>query len=116
MYYAIGVGMGVLAVMFIFGDREIGCSYFPNDRVLSDLRKKELIISPDIQLQMNSAGMDTSDISVLLERGKVNFDEVDRGLDTCKTYWIKLEEESKSPFSALFQNCDSTATILELDL
>ncbi len=112
----IGVGMGVLVVMFMFGDRDFGCSYFPNDRVLSDLRKKELVIPSDVQSQMSSARLDTSDIRIMLERGEVDFDKIDRGLDSCKTYWVALKRKQKRSFSAQWQNCDSVATLLELKL
>ena len=112
----LGVGLGVLAVMFIFGDRDFACSYFPNDRVLSDLRKKELVIPTEVEQQMNTAGLDTADMSAMLTNGKVDFDQVVRGLDSCKTYWVALEREENKSFSALFENCDSVATVLEVNI
>lgn len=112
----LGVGLGVLAVIFIFGDRDFACSYFPNDRVLSDLRKKELVIPTEVEQQMNTAGLDTADMSVMLTNGKVDFDQVVRGLGRCKTYWVALEREENKSFSALFENCDSVATVLEVNI
>lgn len=116
LYYLIGVGLGVLIVMFLFGDRDFGCSYFPNDRVLSDLRKKELSIPEEVQSKMATSGLDTADIRVMLQEGTVNFDLVERGLDSCKSYWISLEKEAQKPFSALWQNCDSVVTVLDVKL
>ena len=114
LYYLIGVGLGVLIVIFLFGDRDFGCSYFPNDRVLSDLRKKELSIPEEVEAKMATSGLDTTDIRVMLQEGKVNFDLVERGLDSCKSYWISLEKETAKPFSALSQNCDSVVTVLDV--
>lgn len=115
LYYGIGVSMGVLMVFFLFGDRDIQCSYFPNDRVLHDLRKKEVIYQPAIKKQMLELRIDTADIRAMLLGGDVDFERSEtRQEDSCKTYWIDFERESDPAFSALWQNCDSTATILEI--
>lgn len=113
LYYLLGVGLGVLAVMFIFGDRDIQCSYFPNDRVLYDLRKKERLFPEDVMTRMEDAGIDTSHISRLLWNGKVDFSKSNTELDSCKTYWISLRPEGEKAFSILVENCDSTATFLD---
>lgn len=116
LFYLFGVGLGILAVMFIFGDRDFGCSYFPNDRVLSDLRKKDLQIPMEIEEQMNMEGLDTNDINAMLLEGDIDFGEVERGLGSCKNYWISLERDQKKQFAALFKNCDSTATLIEIKM
>jgi len=115
LYYGFGVGLGLLMVFFLFGDRDIQCSYFPNDRVLYDLRKKEIIYSEDILQAMEERQLDTADISAMLLGGDVDFERSKTEMeDSCKTYWINFEREVDPAFSALWQNCDSTATILKL--
>lgn len=116
LWYLVGVGFGVLAVFFIFGDRDIQCNYFPNDRVLYDLRKKTLLIPEDVQARMDAAGIDTSDISMMLLTGDVDFDKSDTEKDGCKTYFIEYRPEEQRPFITQIKNCDSTATILRLEL
>ncbi len=116
LWYLFGVGLGVLAVMFIFGDRDIQCNYFPNDRVLYDLRKKELIIPPAVQSQLDAAGLDTSDISMMFLSGDVDFEKSDTDKEGCKTYNINYQPENKAAFTTEVKNCDSTATILNLAL
>ena len=112
MYYFLGLGLGIMMVYFFFGDRDIGCSYFPNDRVLSDLRKKQISLSVDLQQQMRSSAMDTSGLSLALDLGKVNFGTSTINDMNCNVY--QLELESKNKVFAI-ENCDSTATILEVN-
>ena len=114
LFYLIGVGLGVLIVIFLFGGRDdIQCSYFPNDRVLYDIRGKELVIPDDIQLQLDQANLDSADIHDMLTGGKVDFDRVDREVESCKSYWINLDREDAPSFSMQWQNCDSVATALD---
>lgn len=41
-YYGIGVLIGVLISYIFFGGRNISCSYFPNERVISHILKSKL--------------------------------------------------------------------------
>ena len=116
MWYMFGVGLGTLAVFFIFGDREIQCSYFPNDRVLYDLRKKEIHITSEVQQVLDSRKIDTSEVSMMLLSGEVDFDKSKTEVeDTCKTYWINYKPVEGRDFSAEWMNCDSIAYLLHLE-
>jgi len=85
-------------VYFIFGDRDIQCSYFPNDRVLSDLRKSIVRFNAD-----------TSGLSQALEYGKVNFGNSTINENDCNVYQLELESKNKIFF---IENCDSSATLV----
>jgi hypothetical protein len=116
LYFGIGIFMGVLLVRFLFGGRDdIQCSYFPNDRVLYDLRgKKERNISPAAAAQLKSFDIDTAQISKMLWEGKVDFEKSNTKADSCNTYWINYTPKSSAAFSALFMNCDSSAVLMEV--
>ncbi|MGB0177691.1 MAG: hypothetical protein ACPF9D_11030 [Owenweeksia sp.] len=115
LYYLIGVSLGIFIVSFLFGNRELQCSYFPNDRVLYDLRKKDRVVPEEVLAQLKVNDMDTSDIRLLFLNGDVDFKKSKTGdEDSCHIYWIDSDKEHKRPFSAEVQNCDSTATILEV--
>lgn len=103
-------------VQFIFGGRDdIQCSYFPNDRVLYDLRgKKERIITAEAQQQLSTLGLDTALVTDMLWNGTVDFKKSNTESDSCNTYWIDFNEENKPPFSASFMNCDSSAVLIEV--
>jgi len=96
-------------VYFIFGDRDIQCSYFPNDRVLSDLRKKDLSLSADLQESIVRFNADTSGLSQALEYGKVNFGNSTINENDCNVYQLELESKNKIFF---IENCDSSATLV----
>lgn len=114
LFYLIGVGLGSLIVVFLFGGRDdIQCSYFPNDRVLYDLRGKELVIPTEIQQELDEASLDSTDIHDMLTGGKVDFDQVDRDAEACKKYWVNLKRDDAPSFSIQWQNCDSVATAVE---
>lgn len=114
-FFLIGVGLGSLMVYFLFGNRDIQCSYFPNDRVLYDLRKKNLVIEEPILQELESLQLDTSDISALLRNGKVDFKQSNTKVDSCKTYWIDYSPPEAKEFSVMLQNCDSTAYLLQVN-
>lgn len=115
LYYLFGVGLGVLMVMFFFGDRDIGCSYFPNDRVLSDLRKKQLVIDESVELFNGSSPNDSLLLERILLSGDVNFDRsITRDADSCNSYWIDYEDEVRGELGSRWVNCDSTVYLVEL--
>lgn len=114
LLFALGLGLGVLMVQFIFGGRtDIQCNYFPNDRVLYDIRLKDKVYNPHVEVKMKEASIDTADVRELLKMGKVDFETSERGLGSCKIYWIGFKPEEKRQFYMQFENCDSTATVLD---
>ncbi len=115
LVYFVGVVLGVFAVMFLFGDRtDIQCTYFPNDRVLYDLRGKELNLTPEIESEMQALQLDTNDINTMLISAKVDFEKSKPKKKGCKTYWLDLKKGTEKPFAAEWKNCDSSATILQI--
>jgi hypothetical protein len=102
LYYLLGVGIGSVMVYFFFGDRDIQCSYFPNDRVLSDLRKKEIRLSDSLSTK------DTTGLYYALDRAKVDFERTEKYDHACNVYYIDFKEYKKT---FVIQNCDSVATI-----
>jgi hypothetical protein len=115
-FYLIGVGIGTLMVLFMFGGRDdIQCAYFPNARTLKNIGEKELFASDLANCQYQCAGYDSTAIGNLLKAGNVDFDKSETKNDSCNVYYISSEFEGK-PIVAYFQNCDSIATILKYDL
>ena len=115
-FYLIGVGMGLLFVYFLFGNRtDIKCSYFPNARVLKNISEKELVLSELAACQFQCLNNDSAAINNLLYAGKVDFKKSDTKKTSCKTYFVSSQLNDKK-YSALIENCDSTATVLEFTL
>lgn len=117
--FLIGVTMGTILVMYMFGDREIGCSYFPNDRVLSDLSEKQLLFTDQTQCISDciEASGDSAFYSKVLTASDVDFSFNERGTDkNCNNYKLDFTDD-RGTFTLIFKNCkDSTATIKEIVL
>lgn len=93
-------------VMFIFGDRDIQCSYFPNDRVLYDIRNKDLTVDAALSSE------DTLGLQAALHRASVNFNRSDIGDNSCNTYYLEFEEKAKT---FVIENCDSTVSLKNVE-
>ena len=74
-YYLVGVVMGCFAVSMFFGGRDIRCNYFPNARVLNDLRNKPFIYDTEASRRLSEDWVDTTDIKNVLTHGDVDFDK-----------------------------------------
>lgn len=111
LYYMLGVGLGVFMVYFMFGDRDIQCNYFPNDRVLYDLRQKEMTLSEELLDSDGKVISDTSGLAASLERARVDFEKSKIDDHGCNVYYLNLEEAQKA-FE--IENCDSIARLLKV--
>lgn len=111
-YYLIGVILGVIAVYFMFGNRDFQCSYFPNDRVLNDLRSKELVFSETAECTKTCLKLDSNDVHQILVAGAVSFNESEPRKEPCGEYELVTKLPDDREIRARFLNCDSTATVL----
>lgn len=112
-YYLVGVVLGSLLVMVFFGDRDLQCSYFPNDRVLSDLRKKEITFSPTAKCKWDCAELDSLAFDYILNNGEVDFSKSQTKEESQKAYYIQSKKFEKE-FSVVIENYDSTAIIVDV--
>ncbi len=67
--------MGCFAVSMIFSGRDIRCNYFPNARVLNDIRNKPFIYDTEASRRLSEDWVDTTDIKNVLTHGDVDFDK-----------------------------------------
>jgi hypothetical protein len=118
-YYLGGFGIGLVLLYFFVSGSGASCEYDygPNSRTLKNIKNKERIFS-EISLEaLKQHQLDTSAISVLLNKGEVLFSESNTKLDSCKIYVIKglvaISEKSTSTKSLkiTLENCDKLVTI-----
>lgn len=114
-FYGIGVLLGLLATWFMFGDRtDIQCSYFPNERVLYDLRKKKLEIGNDLNRRLVCNGIDSTALGNLLWNGEVLFEESTvNGTDSCNVYVVQAPGDK--PYKLSFRNCTHRTEIISAE-
>ena len=71
-YYVIGLGMGVIAVAFLFGERS--CAWLPGNQVKNTLAMSEIVYGDSIKAIMKCSNVSNSDIYKLLDKsGDVDF-------------------------------------------
>lgn len=88
-YYLIGLVMGGFVVAAVFSGKDTRCNYFPNARVLNDLRNKPFHYSEKASQILAEKWIDTSDIKNCLKLGDVDFDNSNIKIGNGKIYVIE---------------------------
>ena len=88
-YYLIGLIMGLFFVAAVFSGKDTRCNYFPNARVLNDLRNKPFYYSDKASQVLNEKWIDTADIKNTLKYGDVDFDNSNIVIGSGKLYVIE---------------------------
>lgn len=88
-YYSFGLFVGIVFLFMFLGGKDMSCSYFPNARVLKDLRTKPFYYSDESQSKLNQKWVDTSDIKNTLTYGDVIFSKSNIPSGSGKLYVIE---------------------------
>ena len=73
-YYLVGFVIGSFFVVLVLSGKDTRCNYFPNARVLNDLRNKPFHYDSTATKQMSKGLADKNDIKNILTHGDVDFD------------------------------------------
>tara|TARA_B100000768_G_C11259503_1_gene368094 strand:+ start:1193 stop:1579 length:387 start_codon:yes stop_codon:yes gene_type:complete len=117
-WYAIGMGLGILLVIFLFKDRDFQCTYLPNNRVLVDLNDQKIkLIELDSQsYKFLKICQDSSFIESFLIRGNIDFGKskvVTREDIKYSQYPIELFYEGVN-WNAIWERRDDTVALIRL--
>jgi len=88
-YYLVGLIMGCFFVAAVFSGKDTRCNYFPNARVLNDLRNKPFYYSDNASQILAEKWIDTIDIKNCLKYGDVDFDNSNIAIGNGKIYVIE---------------------------
>lgn len=88
-YYLVGFIMGLFLVAAVFTGKDTRCNYFPNARVLNDLRNKPFHYSAEASHILKQNWVDSIDIKNCLKYGDVNFDKSNVKIGNGKSYTIE---------------------------
>ena len=80
--------MGLFFVAAVFSGKDTRCNYFPNARVLNDLRNKPFHYSDNASQILSEKWIDTTDIKNSLKYGDVDFDKSNIEVEKGKLYVI----------------------------
>jgi hypothetical protein len=88
-YYLVGLVIGCFFVALVFSGKDTRCNYFPNARVLNDLRNKPFHYSDEASKTLTEKWIDTLDIKNTLQYGDVDFDQSNIDFKKGKLYVIE---------------------------
>lgn len=114
-YYLGGFALGLVILAFFFSGKRTSCDYFPDARVLKNIRNKDRIYSEEALNTFNNSQIDTSSVSKILKTGDVDFSRSDKDKEPCPVYLITGRTELHN-LELWFENCDSTATLLKVNV
>ncbi len=108
-WYLVGLSIGIVFLAFFFKKKseETGTSfcYFPNCRVLKDIRSKPIAFSANEKDTVRFDALETNIQSVLRD-GSIDFGKSDTKSEPCKTYFI-----TKDDIELQLKNCPDRAII-----
>ena len=80
--------MGCFFVAMVLSGKDTRCNYFPNARVLNDLRNKPFLYDNEASRRLAEDWVDTIDVKNVLTYGDVDFDKSNVKEDGGKLYVI----------------------------
>jgi hypothetical protein len=109
-YFLIGLTVGSIFVYFIWDKKDVQFDYLPNARVLKDISNDVRLFDPKALEEMTSIGIDSADISAILNFGDVDFKNSEPRNEPCKKYIIHGEPKEKL-ITLTISKCDTISTI-----
>ena len=88
-YFFIGLSLGIIFLTFFLKGKNAEFCYLPDCRVLKDIRKKEIIFSPEINQLIDNKTITKETIIDILNNGDVLFSKSDTEARPCKKYVIE---------------------------
>lgn len=116
-FYLMGLSIGIVFLTFFLKKKMektgVEFCYFPNCRVLKDLRNKPIAFSDDINNMLKNKQLDSLDITSFFRNGSIDFSKSDAKAKPCSFYFI--EGEIKGKFANIkVTNCSEKVNVTEL--
>ena len=113
-YYLIGFTMGLFFVSAMFMGKDTRCNYFPNARVLNDLRNKPFEYSEKAVAILSQKWMDSTDIKNTLTYGDVDFDKSNVSVGSGKRYIIEGKTTKNQGITLEVLNYENKAVLMNI--
>jgi hypothetical protein len=113
-YYLVGLVMGCFFVAMVLSGKDTRCNYFPNSRVLSDIRNKPFNYSIEASRKLSEDWIDTIDIKNTLTYGDVDFDKSNKIYQKGKLYIIEGQTLNKDTITLRVINYPSKAVLEDI--
>ena len=113
-YYMFGFLIGIFFVGMIYSGKDTRCNYFPNARVLNDLRTKPFHYSDEASAILVQKWIDTVDVKNTLQYGDVDFDNSNKILKGGKLYTIEGKTTQNQPILLEVINYSDKAVLVNI--
>ncbi|EJL60474.1 DUF4258 domain-containing protein [Flavobacterium sp. CF136] len=113
-YYLVGLVMGCFFVALVFSGKDTRCNYFPNARVLNNLRTKPFQYSEKAIQTLNEKWVDTADVKNTLTFGDVDFDQSNVPFNKGKLYIIEGKTAKNQEIILKVTNYENKAVLEEI--
>jgi len=114
-FYGFGFTLGIILLIFFLNEKNAGCDYLPNARILKLIRDKPINYSDAALNSMQNLKIDSTDIKKILFEGDIDFSKSITHQKPCRYYLINGIANNKA-VSLYFENCDSLATLKSIKL
>ncbi len=116
-FYLIGLALGLVFLTFVLKKKtaQTGTEfcYFPNCRVLKDLRSKPIVFSDSLDALIAERELDSAEIHYFLREGSIDFSKSDTRSKPCTSYLIESELKGREA-NMHIDNCDSIVRVMAL--
>ncbi len=113
-YYLVGFVIGLFFVALVWSGKDARCNYFPNARVLNDLRNKPFHYSEKASKILAEKWIDTVDIKNTLQYGDIDFDQSNKEFENGKIYIIEGQTVKSLPITLEVINYPSKAVLYDI--
>lgn len=113
-YYLVGFVIGLFFVAIVWSGKDARCNYFPNARVLNDLRNKPFHYSEKASKILAEKWIDTVDIKNTLQYGDIDFDQSNKEFENGKIYIIEGQTVKSLPITLEVINYPSKAVLYDI--
>jgi len=113
-YYLFGALGGSIIVYFVFSKKDTRCSYFPNERVLNNIRTKSFHYSEAASKVLAEEWIDSLDIKNTLTLGDVDFDRSNTKMGGKKLYIIEGKTTKNQKIELTVENYENKAILKEI--
>ena len=113
-YYLVGFSLGLFFVAAIWSGKDTRCNYFPNARVLNDIRKKPFYYSEQASTVLAQPWIDTIDIKNTMKYGDVDFDRSNIEYQKGKLYTVEGKTMKNVPIVLQVVNYENRSLLLEI--
>lgn len=109
--FGFGFLLGIFLLLIMFGNRDFSCvgNYFPDGRVINDIKNKKITFSTKIPAEYKKLTDTTYFKTIFLQKASVQFNESEPRKEPCGEYWI-----TNDTIRVLIKNCREQAEILDI--